>query len=234
MCPRRAVLSAQGLGSQDGDPLEPRPPSSSGFERSLGLYEDTPDLALYRKWGKENPWRRLLSRRRLLEVSSTSPEPSSDAVRLFLQVRDLHAVRNGKRGTDRGGFEVKPWGSSRWSRAIPTASPYPRREVPLEHPSGAPVTRAISSGATGSRRLRSAEPRSVSRGLLDGAAQDGPPRAGLSAARRPVAAPDRRRHRDRLAGRDALPHQGGEAPEAGRLPGRLQSRCVYQRSVHGC
>ena len=63
------------------------------LERSLRFYEDTLGLAVYREWG-EGKSRGVVFflGSGLLEVSSTSPEPLSDAVRLFLQVRDLHAV----------------------------------------------------------------------------------------------------------------------------------------------
>ena len=73
----------------------------------------------------------------LLEVSSTSPEPSSDAVRLFLQVRDLHAVR--ERLAERGGPieeepEVKPWGLFEMVARDPDGLALVFVEVPPEHP----------------------------------------------------------------------------------------------------
>lgn len=98
------------------------------LERSLRFYKDTLGLAVYREWGEgKTRGVAFFLGGGLLEVSSTSPEPPSDAVRLFLQVRDLHAVRG--RLAERGipiekEPEVKPWGPARWSRAIPTASPW--------------------------------------------------------------------------------------------------------------
>ena len=84
------------------------------LERSLRFYEETLGLAVYREWG-EGKTRGvvLFLGGGLFEVSSASPEPPSDAVRLFLQVRDLHAVR--ERLAERGvpieeEPEVKPWG----------------------------------------------------------------------------------------------------------------------------
>jgi len=68
--------------------------SPRDLERSLRFYEETLGLAVYREWGQ--------GRGRgvvfflgggLLEVSGSSAEPASGPVRLFLQVRDLGAVR---------------------------------------------------------------------------------------------------------------------------------------------
>ena len=84
------------------------------LERSLRFYKDTLGLAVYREWGEgKTRGVAFFLGGGLLEVSSTSPEPPSDAVRLFLQVRDLHAVRG--RLAERGvpiekEPEVKPWG----------------------------------------------------------------------------------------------------------------------------
>lgn len=52
------------------------------LERSLRFYEDTLGLAVYREWG-EGKTRGVVFflGGGLLEVSSTSPEPPSDAVR---------------------------------------------------------------------------------------------------------------------------------------------------------
>ena len=60
------------------------------LERSLRFYKDTLGLAVYREWGEgKTRGVAFFLGGGLLEVSSTSPEPPSDAVRLFLQVRDL-------------------------------------------------------------------------------------------------------------------------------------------------
>src|SRR5439155_26839596 len=84
------------------------------LERSLRFFEDTLGLAVYREWGEgKTRGAVFFLGGGLLEVSSTSPEPPSDAVRLFLQVRDLHAVREGlaERGVPiEAEPEVKPRG----------------------------------------------------------------------------------------------------------------------------
>src|SRR5713226_8906615 len=134
------------------------------LERSLRFYEDTLGLAVYREWG-EGKTRGVVFffGGGLLEVSSTSPEPPSDAVRLFLQVRDLHAVR--ERLAERGvpieeQPEVKPWGLFEMVRAIPTASPWSSSRC-------RPSTRSDGASSAGDLEraklilggLRSAEPR---------------------------------------------------------------------------
>jgi catechol 2,3-dioxygenase-like lactoylglutathione lyase family enzyme len=136
--PNELCVSARGLSSQDGDPLEPRPPSSPDLERSLRFYEDTLSLAVYREWG-EGKTRGVVSflGGGLLEVSSTPPEPPSDAVRLFLQVRDLPAVR--ERLAERGvpieeEPEVKPWGLFEMVARDPDGLALVFVEVPPEHP----------------------------------------------------------------------------------------------------
>jgi catechol 2,3-dioxygenase-like lactoylglutathione lyase family enzyme len=108
------------------------------LERSLRFYEDTLDLAVYREWGKgKTRGVVFFLGGGLLEVSSTSPEPSSDAVRLFLQVRDLHAVR--ERLAERGvpieeEPEVKPWGLFEMVARDPDGLALVLVEVPPEHP----------------------------------------------------------------------------------------------------
>jgi catechol 2,3-dioxygenase-like lactoylglutathione lyase family enzyme len=108
------------------------------LERSLGFYEDTLGLAVYREWG-EGKTRGVVFflGGGLLEVSSTSPERPSDAVRLFLQVRDLHAVR--ERPAERGvpieeEPEVKPWGLFEMVARDPDGLALVFVEVPPEHP----------------------------------------------------------------------------------------------------
>ena len=108
------------------------------LERSLRFYEDTLDLAVYREWGKGKTCGVVFFLGGgLLEVSSTSTEPSSDAVRLFLQVRDVHAVR--ERLAERGvpieeEPEVKPWGLFEMVTRDPDGLALVLVEVPPEHP----------------------------------------------------------------------------------------------------
>ena len=108
------------------------------LERSLRFYEETLGLAVYREWG-EGKTRGVVFflGAGLLEVSSTSPEPPSDAVRLFLQVRDLHAVR--ERLAERGvpieeEPEVKPWCLFEMVARDPDGLALVFAEVPPEHP----------------------------------------------------------------------------------------------------
>ena len=108
------------------------------LERSLRFYEDTLGLAVYREWG-EGKTRGVVFflGGGLLEVSSTSFEPPSDAVRLFLQVRDLHAVREGlaERGVPiEEEPEVKPWGLFEMVARDPDGLALVFAEVPPEHP----------------------------------------------------------------------------------------------------
>jgi hypothetical protein len=72
----------------------------------------------------------------LHEVSSTLPEPSSDAVRLFLQVRDLHAVRErlAEGVPIEEEPEVKPWGLFEMVARDPDGLALVFVEVPPEHP----------------------------------------------------------------------------------------------------
>ena len=108
------------------------------LERSLRFYEDTLDLAVYREWGKgKTRGGVVFLGGGLLEVSSTSPEPSSDAVRLFLQVRDLHAVRERLAERDvpiEEEPEVKPWGLFEMIAHDPDGLALVLVEVPPEHP----------------------------------------------------------------------------------------------------
>jgi hypothetical protein len=138
MCPLRAVWERAGLSSQDGNPLEPRPPSSLGPGALAPLHGGTLGLAVYREWG-EGKSRGVVFflGGGLLEISSTSPEPPSDAVRLFLQVRDLHAVREQLAETGvpiEEEPEVKPWGLFEMVARDPDGLALVFVEVPPEHP----------------------------------------------------------------------------------------------------
>src|SRR6266849_5578405 len=121
------------------------------LERSLRFYEDTLGLAVYREWG-EGKTRGVVFflGGGLLEVSSSSPEPPSDAVRLFLQVRDLHAVRErlaGRGVPDRGGARGEAVGPLRDGRARSRRPRAGLRRGAARAPAQtAPVARAISRG----------------------------------------------------------------------------------------
>jgi hypothetical protein len=115
-----------------------RAASSFVLRISSARSASTLDLAVYREWGKgKTRGVVFFLGGGLLEVSSTSPEPSSDAVRLFLQVRDLHAVR--ERLVERGvpieaEPEVKPWGLFEMVARDPDGLALVLVEVPPEHP----------------------------------------------------------------------------------------------------
>jgi catechol 2,3-dioxygenase-like lactoylglutathione lyase family enzyme len=112
--------------------------SPRDLERSLRFYEETLGLAVYREWGQ--------GRERgvvfflgggLLEVSGSSAEPASGPVRLFLQVRDLRAVR--KRLAARGipveqEPTVRPWGLFEMVARDPDGLALVFVEVPPDHP----------------------------------------------------------------------------------------------------
>ena len=82
-------------------------------------------------------WRRLLSRRRALELSGTGAEAPSGAVRLLLQVRDVHDV---SRRLVAAGVaiesepEIKPWGLVEMIVRDPDGLAVVIVEVPVDHP----------------------------------------------------------------------------------------------------
>ena len=105
--------------------------------RSLRFYEETLGLAVYREWGR--------GRERgvvfvlgggLLEVSGTSVESASGAVRLFLQVRDLRAMpeRLAARGVPvEEEPTVRPWGLFEMVACDPDGLALLFVEVPPDH-----------------------------------------------------------------------------------------------------
>lgn len=106
--------------------------------RSLAFYEETLGLAVYREWG-EGPTRGVVFflGGGLLEVSGTSAEAPSDAVRVFLQVRDLQAAREelAARGVEiEEEPAVKPWGLLEMVVRDPDGLALVFVEVPPEHP----------------------------------------------------------------------------------------------------
>lgn len=133
MCERAGAKLAGWRSSRAASYFVPRTSSARS-----AFYEDTLGLAVYREWG-EGKTRGVVFFLGvgLLEVSGTSPEPPSDAVRLFLQVRDLHAVR--ERLAERGvpieeEPEVKPWGLFEMVARDPDGLALVFAEVPPEHP----------------------------------------------------------------------------------------------------
>jgi catechol 2,3-dioxygenase-like lactoylglutathione lyase family enzyme len=110
----------------------------SDLERSLAFYEQTLGLAVYREWGSgSNRGVVFFLGGGLLEVSGSTVDPPSDAVRLLLQVRDLGTAF--RRLTERGVVieqqpEVKPWGLFEMTARDPDGLALVFVEVPPEHP----------------------------------------------------------------------------------------------------
>ena len=108
------------------------------LERSLRFYEDVLDLAVYREWGeRRNRGVVFFLGGGLLEVSGSAHAPATDAVRLFLQVRDVHALR--EQLVERGvpieeEPEVKPWGLVELVARDPDGLALVFVEVPPDHP----------------------------------------------------------------------------------------------------
>jgi catechol 2,3-dioxygenase-like lactoylglutathione lyase family enzyme len=110
----------------------------SDLERSLRFYEQTLGLAVYREWGSgSNRGVVFFLGGSFLEVSGSTVDRPSDAVRLFLQVRDLRA--EWRRLTEWGVVieqqpEVKPWGLFEMTARDPDGLALVFVEVPPEHP----------------------------------------------------------------------------------------------------
>ena|SRR5438046_523352 len=112
--------------------------SPRDLERSLRFYEETLGLAVYREWGtgRERGVVFFLGGG-LLEVSGSSAEPVSGAVRLFIQVRDLRAAR--ERIAALGvpidqEPAVRPWGLFEMVARDPDGLALVFVEVPPDHP----------------------------------------------------------------------------------------------------
>ena len=112
--------------------------SPRDLERSLRFYEETLGLAVYREWGQGHERGVVFFLGGgLLEVSGSSAEPPSGALRLFLQVRDLDAAR--ERLAARGvAIEqepaVRPWGLVEMIARDPDGLALVFVQVPPDHP----------------------------------------------------------------------------------------------------
>ncbi|MBO0768425.1 MAG: VOC family protein [Solirubrobacterales bacterium] len=113
--------------------------SPTDLERSQHFYEHVLELAIYREWG-EGSHRGVvffLGGGGLLEVSGTGATAPSDAVRLLLQVRDIHATDAWLR--ERGVLisaapERKPWGLLELTATDPDGLELIFVEIPEDHP----------------------------------------------------------------------------------------------------
>jgi catechol 2,3-dioxygenase-like lactoylglutathione lyase family enzyme len=108
------------------------------LERSLCFYEEVLGLAVHREWGNgKSRGVVFFLGAGLLEVSGCSAGPPSDAVRLFLQVRDLRSVREllaAKGVAIEEEPAVKPWGLFEMVARDPDGLALVFVEVPPEHP----------------------------------------------------------------------------------------------------
>jgi catechol 2,3-dioxygenase-like lactoylglutathione lyase family enzyme len=110
----------------------------SDLDRSLRFYSETLGLAVYREWGEgEERGVVFFLGGGLLEVSGRGGEAPSDAIRLFLQVRDLRTVRdqlalNGVAIEEEP--ERKPWGLLELVVRDPDGVALVLVEVPKDHP----------------------------------------------------------------------------------------------------
>lgn len=108
------------------------------LERSVRFYEDILALPVSREWGEgRNRGVVFFLGGGLLEVSRSVDAAQTDAVRLFLQVRDVSGVR--EQFVERGVAieeepEVKPWGLVELVARDPDGLALVFVEVPPEHP----------------------------------------------------------------------------------------------------
>jgi predicted enzyme related to lactoylglutathione lyase len=120
------VLSSRGL-------LRP-----SNFERSFRFYAQTLGLHVYREWGSDSTRGVVFFLGGgFLELFGSSDVSSSEKVRLWLQVRDVDAVR---RELEDSGVDIveapvdKPWGLCEMRVQDPDGVELIIVEVPKEHP----------------------------------------------------------------------------------------------------
>jgi catechol 2,3-dioxygenase-like lactoylglutathione lyase family enzyme len=108
------------------------------FERSCRFYAETLGLHVYREWGSGiHEGRGVLPRGGFLELSGSSPTRDSESAGLWLQVRDVDAVRQELEGTGVDIIELptdKPWGLREMQIRDPDGLIIVIVEVPETHP----------------------------------------------------------------------------------------------------
>ena len=107
-------------------------------QRTRRFYRDVLGLAIYREFGPpDNPGTVFFLGQGLLEVSGSSDQPPSDAVRIWLQVRDVHGERDRLAAA---GVTItrepreEPWGLLEMWIADPDGQPIVLVEIPSDHP----------------------------------------------------------------------------------------------------
>lgn len=107
-------------------------------ERSRRFYAGALGLAVYREFGPPDaPSTVFFLGSGFLEVSGRSAEPPGDAVRIWLQVRDVNAERSRLAAagvTITQGPRREPWGLVEMWIADPDGVPIVLVEVPGDHP----------------------------------------------------------------------------------------------------
>jgi predicted enzyme related to lactoylglutathione lyase len=110
----------------------------SNFERSFQFYSQTLRLHVYREWGSGSTRGVVFFLGGgLLELSGSSDAPSSEKVSLWLQVRDIDAVRRELEEAGVGIVEPpveKPWGLREMRIQDPDGVRLVIVEVPKDHP----------------------------------------------------------------------------------------------------
>ncbi|MEO3783783.1 VOC family protein [Actinocorallia sp. B10E7] len=108
------------------------------LERSRSFYRDVLGLAIYRQFGpQDSPGTVFFLGSGFLEVSGQSPEPPGDSLRLWLQVRDVHAehARLAAAGvTILREPELEFWGLLEMWIADPDGVRIVLVEIPADHP----------------------------------------------------------------------------------------------------
>ncbi len=107
--------------------------------RSQAFYEQTLELAIYREWGTgaHRGVVFFLGGGGLLEVSGAGAAPPTSALKLVLQVRDLHATSAwlAERGVPISAApEAKPWGLLEMTAQDPDGLELIFVEIPEAHP----------------------------------------------------------------------------------------------------